>query len=155
MNHFLSSEIINTPADQARFSVLAVPYEESVSYGGGTQLGPEAIIRASDQLEIWDGYSKPSEHGIHTCEAIDCAGSAEEVVNRIALKTHQLLKAGSMPVVLGGEHTVTYGVIKGYLAAGFKDFGVVQIDAHADLRDAYEDNPYSHASVMKRVLKSS
>lgn len=152
MNHFMSSEIENTPANKARFSVLAVPFEESVSYGGGTKQGPEAIIRASDQLEVWDGYSKPSEHGIHTAEAIDCSGSPEEVVNRIAAKTQALLEAGSMPVVLGGEHTVTYGVVKGYLAAGFRDFGVVQIDAHADLRDAYEDNPYSHASVMKRVV---
>src|SRR6056300_260241 len=57
-----------------------------------------------------------------------------------------------MPVVLGGEHTVTWGVLKGYLEAGFTDFGVVQIDAHADLRDAYEGNPLSHASVMKRVV---
>ena len=53
---------------------------------------------------------------------------------------------------IGGEHTVTYGLIKGMLDAGERDFGVVQIDAHADLRDRYEDNPYSHASVMKRIV---
>jgi agmatinase len=59
-----------------------------------------------------------------------------------------------LPVVLGGEHTVTWGVIKGYLDAGVKDFGVVQIDAHADLRDAYEGDRYSHASVMRRVVEA-
>jgi agmatinase len=59
-----------------------------------------------------------------------------------------------IPVVLGGEHTVTWGVIKGYLDAGVKDFGVVQIDAHADLRDAYEGDKYSHASVMRRVVEA-
>ena len=66
----------------------------------------------------------------------------------------RILKLKKIPVVLGGEHTVTWGVIKGYLDAGVKDFGVVQIDAHADLRDAYEGDKYSHASVMRRVVEA-
>ena len=57
-----------------------------------------------------------------------------------------------MPIAIGGEHSVTYGVIRGLLAAGVSDIGVVQIDTHADLRDAYEDNPLSHASVMRRIV---
>ena len=59
---------------------------------------------------------------------------------------------GGFQVGLGGEHTVTFGIIKGLIDAGIEDFGVVQIDAHADLREAYEGNPYSHASVMKRIV---
>jgi agmatinase len=59
-----------------------------------------------------------------------------------------------MPVVLGGEHTVTWGVIQAYFEAGLQDFGVVQIDAHADLRDAYEGDPLSHASVMRRIVEA-
>ena len=153
---FLQSEIDQSPMDQAGFSVLPVPLEKTVSYGGGTCLGPAAIIEASEQLETWDGKSNPSSLGIHTCHAIDCTITAGEtathVIDRIADAVTAILKAGSMPVVLGGEHTVTYGVIKGYLNAGITDFGVVQIDAHADLRDAYEGDKLSHASVMKRVI---
>ena len=123
-----------------------------MSYGGGTSLGPAAILEASEQLETWDGKSNPSLLGIHTCETVDCSVSPDQVIENIANATQAILEAGAMPVVLGGEHTVTYGVIKGYLNAGIRDFGVVQIDAHADLRDAYEGDPLSHASVMKRVV---
>lgn len=149
---FLASEISNTPMHEAKFSVLPVPFEKSVSYGGGAELGPSAILVASEQLETWDGFSNPSALGIHTCPKINCDVSDEQVIELIAEAVTNILKAGSMPVVLGGEHTVTYGVIKGYLNAGIKNFGVVQIDAHADLRNAYEGNPLSHASVMKRVI---
>jgi len=149
---FLASEIEQAPLDQAGFAVLPVPYEKTVSYGGGTRLGPAAILEASEQLETWDGKSNPSSLGIHTCDTVDCNVSPDQVIENIAAATQKILEAGAMPVVFGGEHTVTYGVIKGYLNAGIKDFGVVQIDAHADLRDAYEGDPLSHASVMKRVV---
>ncbi|MDG2036391.1 MAG: agmatinase [Pseudomonadales bacterium] len=149
---FLSSEIENAPIKEAKFSVLPVPYEKTVSYSGGTSKGPLAILEASEQLETWDGKSNPSSLGIHTCAPVDCADEPEIVIQNIAKATAEILQAGSMPVVLGGEHTVTYGVIKAYLDAGINDFGVVQIDAHADLRDAYEGDPLSHASVMKRIV---
>lgn len=149
---FLGSEFNHPPAQDAHFHVLPVPYEESVSYGGGTAKGPAAILGASWQLETWDGSSVPSSLGIHTLPPVDTQGSAEDIVQRIADATEAIVRAGAFPVVLGGEHTVTYGVIKGLLAAGIEDIGVVQIDAHADLREAYEGNPYSHASVMKRII---
>jgi agmatinase len=149
---FLQSEIQQSPIDKAGFSVLPVPYEKTVSYGSGTSLGPAAIIEASGQLETWDGKSNPSALGIHTFRTIDCSLKPNQVIDNIANAVEEILKAGSIPVVLGGEHTVTYGVIKGYLNAGITDFGVVQIDAHADLRNAYEGNKLSHASVMKRVV---
>ncbi|MGS2718106.1 agmatinase [Eionea flava] len=150
-NIYLASEIDQCPIEQAAFCVLPVPYEKTVSYGSGAAKGPAAILDASDQLETWDGQSNPSSLGIHTCAAVDCSGKAETVIDNIAKAVKRILDTGSMPVVLGGEHTVTYGVIKGYLDAGIKDFGVVQIDAHADLREAYEGDPLSHASVMKRI----
>ena len=149
---FLGSEFDHPAASDAQFHVLPVPYEESVSYGGGTALGPAAILEASWQLETWDGKSNPSQLGIHTLPPVDCKADAETVVQRIANATTAIVNNGAIPVVFGGEHTVTYGVIKGLIAAGETNFGVVQIDAHADLRDAYEGNPYSHASVMKRIV---
>lgn len=149
---FLGSEIEQADPQQAMFHVLPVPYEKTVSYGGGTCDGPAAILQASWQLEKWDGKSSPCDLGIHTCQPVDCSGSPEQVIEHIARATEAIVRAGGMPVVLGGEHTVTYGVIKGLKAAGIDDFGVVQIDAHCDLRHAYEDDLLSHASVMKRLV---
>lgn len=151
---FLGSEIEQPQPESARFHVLPVPFERTVSYGGGTAEGPAVIIEASHQLEVWDGKSKPSDAGIYTHPAVDCSGEPEQVIERIAEATADILAMGGMPVGIGGEHTVTWGIIKGYLDAGFADFGVVQIDAHADLRHAYEGDLYSHASVMKRVVEA-
>jgi agmatinase len=149
---FLGSEIDQPVPEKAFFHVLPVPYEKSVSYGGGTALGPKAILKASWQLEQWDGKSKPCDQGIYTCPTIDCSAEAEQVIEDIATATQKIVEQGGMPVVFGGEHTVTYGVLKGLKAAGIEDFGIVQIDAHADLREAYEGDLLSHASVMKRAV---
>jgi agmatinase len=154
LKRFLSSELPPVKPEKALFHVLPVPYEKTVSYGNGTAKGPQAILEASDQLELWDGISKPGEEGIYTWPAIDCSRKPERVLNDIASAVSRILKMHKLPVVLGGEHTVTWGVIKGYLDAGVKDFGVVQVDAHADLRDAYEGDKYSHASVMRRVVEA-
>jgi agmatinase len=149
---FLGSEIEQPAMGTAKFHVLPVPYEKTVSYGGGTSQGPSAILKASWQLEEWDGKSKPCDEGIYTHEPIDCSVKPEQVIENIAEATTNIVKQGGMPVVLGGEHTVTYGVLKGLKAAGYDDFGIVQIDAHADLRHAYEGDLLSHASVMKRAV---
>jgi agmatinase len=151
---FFESEIPALRPAQARFHVLPVPYEKTVSYGHGTAKGPGAIIEASGQLERFDGASDPGAEGIYTWPAIDCSADPEQVIGLIAGSVRKILELKQIPVVLGGEHTVTWGVIKGYLDAGVKDFGVVQIDAHADLRDAYEGDRYSHASVMRRVVEA-
>lgn len=150
---FLQSEIEPSLPEEAFFHIIPVPYEDSVSYGGGTCFGPSAILTASEQLELWDGKSKPAELGIYTAPPVDCFGEPEQIIEKIAATTQATLAHKKMPVVLGGEHSVTWGVIKGFLDAGITDIGVVQIDAHADLRHAYEDNLYSHASVMKRIVE--
>jgi agmatinase len=151
---FLGSEIQQPSPEGAKFHILPMPFERTVSYGGGTGLGPAAIVEASYQLEVWDGKSNPSRAGIYTHDAVDCTGEPEAVIERIARATQSILSLGGMPVGIGGEHTVTWGIIKGYLEAGITDFGVVQIDAHADLRHAYESDLFSHASVMKRVVEA-
>lgn len=151
---FLESELAEVAPEAARFHVLPVPYEKTVTYGAGTAKGPAAIIAASSQLERWDGASDPGAEGIYTWPAIDCSAPAPQVIEAIAAAVAKILALGKTPVVLGGEHTVTGGVIRGYLDAGMRDFGVVQIDAHADLREAYEGDPLSHASVMRRVVEA-
>ncbi|HJD96769.1 agmatinase [Mailhella massiliensis] len=150
-NRFLSSEVPARPANEARFHVIPVPYEATVSYAGGTERGPEAILEASDQLELYDGTSFPGEEGIFTHCPVDCSGAPEHVMNRVRLAVLAALDMGAVPVVLGGEHSLTYGEMVA-LKERFGSFGVVQFDAHADLRDSYEGSRWSHASVMRRAV---
>lgn len=173
---FLEAELEPRAARECRFHVLPAPYEATVSYGGGTAGGPRAILEASNQLEVWTGDSRPSDSGIYTWPAIDCSGNAERVLERIASATLTALRAGprnsapdlsrlpsrqeagfsfaaasAVPVLLGGEHTVTLGALRA-LKERYGHFGVIQFDAHADLRDTYQGSPYSHACVMRRAV---
>jgi agmatinase len=132
-SRFLQSELPEMAPENARFHVLPVPYEKTVSYGGGTAKGPAAIIAASSQLERWDGASDPGVEGIYTWPAIDCSAAAPKVIEAIAAAVAKILALGKMPVVLGGEHTVTGGVIRGYLDAGVRDFGVMRRVVEAGL----------------------
>lgn len=153
MPAFLASEFDPQPEDKAFFHIIPVPYEASVSYGGGAAHGPQALLEASQQLEAWDGISSPGELGLYTAPAVDCAGDAQTVLGRIEAAVAKALRHSAVPVMLGGEHTVTLGALRALAAAGGEPFGVVQFDAHADLRDEYEGNIYSHASVMCRAVK--
>lgn len=148
---FLESDVPAAPREKARFEIIPAPYEKSVSYGHGTARGPEALLEASQQLEVFDGHGCPAEAGIYTGPAVNCKGSAGAVLARIEERTRQALQGKRIPIVLGGEHTVSLGPIRA-LAAG-ETFGVVQFDAHADLRNAYEGNSFSHACVMRRVAE--
>lgn len=148
---FLASEFPPRSPEQARFHILPVPLEQTVSYGHGTAHGPRAILEASQQLEAWDGVSVPGELGLHTCAPVDCAGDPELVLERIEAATERILHDRGLPVLLGGEHTVTLGALRA-LKKQYGVFGVVQFDAHADLRASYEGSPYSHACVMHRAV---
>ena len=122
-----------------------------MSYGGGTAAGPEAILAASNQLELFDGEMCPGERGIFTHRPVDCAGPAEEVLERVAAATRRALDHNALPVLLGGEHSLTYGPLLA-LRERFGSFGVIQFDAHADLRDSFEGSRWSHACVMRRAV---
>lgn len=150
---YLGSEISDQTPENALFHVIPVPYEKTVSYGSGTVNGPSAILDASHQLEVFDGFSNPCEEGIYTWPAVDCSAEDEVVIARIKEAVKKVFSYGEdkFPFLLGGEHTVTNGPIQALHELGIK-FGIVQFDAHADLRDAYEGNKWSHASVMKRAV---
>lgn len=152
---FLASEYTPSRPEDAAFHIIPVPLEQSVSYGAGTRRGPAAILDASQQLEAWDGISAPGEQGLYTAPAVDCDAPVETVLDRIEAATRRALDAGALPVLLGGEHTVTLGALRALAAraaATGETFGVVQFDAHADLRPQYEGSIYSHASVMHRAV---
>ena len=139
--------------DGAAVAVLPVPYEATVSYGGGTRGGPDAILRASAQVELYDeqlGY-EPMHAGIWTAPALDVSGSTEEVLQRIELGIGELMDAGKWVVMLGGEHSITPGGVAA-AAKRNEDLVVVQLDAHADLRQSYQDDRFSHACAMARCL---
>ncbi len=148
--NFHGDDVEPSPPQDALFHVIPVPMECSVSYGAGTAAGPQAILEASAQLELLTGHGIPAQHGIHTTEPVDCDGDAEMVLGRIERRVADTLAERKIPVILGGEHTVTCGVIAD-LQKVHQDFGVVQFDAHADLRDSYEGSAYSHACVMRRI----
>jgi len=149
---FLGSELPLTAPDDALFHVIPVPYEAGVSYGRGTAKGPAAILEASGQLEVWDGESVPADLGIYTTPAVDCTGQAQVVLRNIAHSVRNSLDQGGLPILLGGEHTVTYGALLA-LKERYGTFGLIQIDAHADLRDVYDNTPWSHACVMRRAVQ--
>lgn len=152
---FLASEYAPVAPHEAAFHIIPVPLEQSVSYGGGTSRGPAAILAASQQLEAWDGISAPGEAGLYTAPAVDCDAPVETVLERIGAATAHALRCKALPVILGGEHTVTLGALRVLADEATRTgepFGVVQFDAHADLRASYEGSIYSHASVMHRAV---
>jgi agmatinase len=166
------SGFLNLPEEFQRSAsslvhVLPVPLEETVSYGGGTRHGPEAIIEASRQVELFDralGGEPALVYGIHTLPSVPVEpGPIGAVLARIHAAVAGILAAGKLPVVLGGEHTVTIGPVRALAArtsaasseSRTAPLAVVQVDAHADLRDTYEGSPFSHACVMRRLLEET
>ncbi|WP_170608641.1 agmatinase [Ruegeria arenilitoris] len=149
MSVFLDSELTEIErSENARFRVIPVPLERTVSYGAGTANGPNAIIEASNELERITGHAEPCVEGIFTEQPIDCDADLPTVMENIANRTEAAVRSGKVPVTLGGEHSLSYGAVMGVARALGQPFGMVQIDAHADLREAYQGEKHSHASVM-------
>ncbi|WP_164658436.1 agmatinase [Tropicibacter sp. Alg240-R139] len=154
MSIFLDSELTDAErTDSARFRVIPVPLERTVSYGSGTANGPAAIVEASNELERIVGTAEPCANGIFTEDPLDCDGPLPEVMERLAKRTEAAIHAGKVPVTLGGEHSLSYGAVSGVARALGQPIGIVQIDAHADLRVAYQDEKHSHASVMHLLVE--
>lgn len=154
MSIFLESELSTAErSEDAFFRVIPVPLERTVSYGAGTALGPEAIIEASNELERLCRGTEPCARGIFTEPALDCDGPLAEVMERLAQRTEAAVRAGKLPVTLGGEHSLSYGAVTGVARALKQRVGIVQIDAHADLRVAYQGEKHSHASVMNLLIE--
>lgn len=142
---------------RARFAVLPIPYDATVSYQVGTRHGPAAIIAASQQVETFDEElrAEPYKVGIATCEPVHVDVSGPQAMHEEIFKAaRRIVRDGKFLFGLGGEHGVTSGLVRA-VAGKHKRLSILQIDAHSDLRDAYEGSPYSHASVMRRCLDYS
>jgi agmatinase len=155
MDVFLDSELTGPERrEDAFFRVIPVPLERTVSYGVGTANGPAAIIAASNELERITAGREPCARGIHTEAAVDCDGPMAGIMARIAARTRAAVAEGRIPVVLGGEHSLSYGAVAGVAEALGGPLGIVQVDAHADLRVAYLGEVHSHASVMHLLTRA-
>lgn len=151
--NFLGFSDADADYEKAHVVVLPVPYEATVSYGRGTAKGPDAILDASAQVELYDEElgSQFASSGVATLPALDVAGrKPEELSAIITPAVKKILDDGKWPLVLGGEHSITPHVVKAIHDIE-NDFTVVQFDAHADLRQEYEGEPMSHACALARA----
>lgn len=155
-DNFLGLEDEFCDPQRSAFAVLPVPYEGTVSYLPGTANGPSAIIEASQQVELMDEelHFEPCQAGVHTLPAIEPADTPEEQMRRVAKAAGQTLREGKFLLTLGGEHSITAPLVQA-CAEVHGPISVLQIDAHADLRQQYDGTIHSHAAVMRRVLDSA
>jgi agmatinase len=139
--------------DQAQVVILPIPYEQTTTYGTGTKEGPQALIAASRHMELYDEELdfEVYQVGIHTLRELETVASGPQaMMDRITEVTRDLLRYGKFVVGLGGEHTISFGLVRAF-AERFPGVSVLQFDAHADLREAYQGTPYNHASVLRRI----
>jgi agmatinase len=140
--------------DAARVLILPVSYEGTVSYGTGTGRGAMAIVDASRNMELYEEETDSEAYkvGIHTLPEFEPRPDPESMMTELYEYSKELLRSNKFVCMLGGEHSVSAPIIKAH-AEKFHNLSVLQIDAHADLRDTYDGTPHSHASIMARVVK--
>lgn len=140
--------------EKARVLVLPVAYEGTVSYGAGTEEGAMAIVDASRNMELYDEETDAEVYkiGIHTLDEFKPRDTPEDMMKALYESAKEILKSDKFLCMLGGEHSISAPVIRAH-AEKYHNLSILQIDAHADLRDTYDGTPHSHASIMARVVK--
>jgi len=136
----------------SRIAILPIPYDGTVTWQKGTAQGPEALLAASTNMELYDIETdyEVFRQGITTLQPLECPQKPEDLVLKSTQKTSQLLTDGKFVVGIGGEHTISVGLVQAH-AHHFPNLSVLQLDAHSDLRDEYEHSRYNHACVMARI----
>ena len=136
--------------------VVVVPFglEKTVSYGGGTKNGPKEIIKASHQVELYDEELKCEPYkkiGIKTLKPFKIDKNIKKALNKMSKINQEILDKNLFPITFGGEHSITPGCINPFTKR-FKDICLLHFDAHADLRESYNGEKFSHASAIRRCL---
>jgi agmatinase len=152
---FGGTDPANADFEHARVVILPVPLDRTTSYVAGTRNGPHEILVASSYMELWDEEMKTDVHEVGVCTLPEMEfpfATMEEVVQEIRRVAAEIVSRDKFPVVLGGEHSITAPVVAA-VAAKYPGVSVLQIDAHADLRDSYMGTRHSHACAMRRVLE--
>ena len=139
-----------------REKVVVVPFglEKTVSYGGGTKNGPKEIIKASHQVELYDEELNCEPYkkiGIKTLKPIKIDRDIKKALKKISNINQKILNKKLFPITFGGEHSITPGCINPFVKK-YKKLCLLHFDAHADLRESYNGNKFSHASAIKRCL---
>jgi agmatinase len=152
---FLGLDDESSQREDSTVWVLPIPLEMTTSYIGGTKLGPAAIIDASNQVELYDAHAGSEaalEYGVYTLPTLHPSlTSSQAAIESITEAVLELPLKDRLLVTLGGEHSITPGVVAAF-ARKYPDLIMVQIDAHSDLRDSFDDTPWSHACAMRRCL---
>lgn len=154
---FLGAEVTATQG-AARVVILPIPYEATTTYRKGCEHGPAAILDASQQVEYYDEELDREfwPVGIYTHEPVadtrETSVTADEMLTKTEAAVAELLAEGKFVIALGGEHSITTGIVNAYRTATAEPFTVVQIDAHGDLRHEYEGSIHNHACVMRRIV---
>jgi len=156
-DNFLALEEKYSNYDFSKFVIVSAPFEKTVSYGHGTAAGPQAIIEASQYVEFYDdylNYEAAFEDGITTLEPLEFSeiDTFEESFEKISNIVKEVLNDNKIPVVLGGEHSISSAVYKPFHQK-YENISVLHFDAHSDLRDEYSGTKFSHACVMKRIFE--
>ncbi len=142
--------------ERASVAILPVPFGATVSYGRGAEQGPAAILEASSQVELYDEQLdiEPYRRGVWTDSMLEIGpgARAKDVVQAVAGRFGELMDSGKWIVMLGGEHSITPGGVRA-AASRHEGLRVLQLDAHADLRESYEGDRWSHACAMARCLE--
>lgn len=141
--------------EKSRIGILPVSYDLTTSYKPGTSYGPKAIIDASRYMETYDDETEKEIYklGIYTAEEIKPINpKPEEIIKKVEKEVSFMLNSGKFPVILGGEHSITLGPVRAFKKK-FKDFSVLQLDAHRDLRDSFQGSRHSHACIAKRIIE--
>ena len=156
--HGIPDNFLGLPAGDAeyrtaRFAVLPVPYDATTSFGVGARDGPRAIITASQQVELYDqALGRSADHaGVATLMPLEPdARGPEQTLERVYAAARKVVRDDKFLIGLGGEHSITAALVRA-VKTRHKKLSVLQIDAHADLRDTYQESPHSHACVMRRI----
>lgn len=141
--------------EPAKFVVIPVPYDLTSTYQSGSRRGPGAILDASANMELYDEelHQETFRYGIHTLPFIDAdARGPAEMISAVHRTVAGVIADGKIPVMLGGEHSVSFGAVQAVREA-FPALTVLQLDAHADLRESYQGSPFSHAAVARRIAE--
>ena len=144
-----------TDFEHARVVILPIPLDRTTSYVPGTRNGPHEILVASAHMELWDEETQTDVHsiGIFTLPEMEFPfASMDEVVREIRRVTAEIVNRDKFVFILGGEHSITPAAVAA-VAAKFPGVSVLQIDAHADLRDSFMGTPHNHACAMRRTLE--
>ncbi|OHA47024.1 MAG: agmatinase [Candidatus Terrybacteria bacterium RIFCSPLOWO2_01_FULL_44_24] len=142
-----------TPYEKARAVIIPVPYDAMASYGTGARFGPDAILRASQQVETYDEeLERELEHmPVFTHEPVWPDKSAPEAMIDVLEKViAEVAEAGKTPIILGGDHSLSIAPTR-YFAKKYPGVGILHLDAHSDLRKVWEESSYSHACSMRHA----